>query len=83
MSELRPPLPPPLSHKGIQFVRGASRPGEVSPELLSIIAATLHKALPPGDFSVDGSGNLTFSHNEASSLWRSAGRLEAIERSTR
>jgi hypothetical protein len=83
MSELRPPLPPPLSHEGIRFVRGTNRPGEVSQEVLSLIAATLHKALPPGDFSVDGSGNLTFSCNETSSLWRSAGRLEAIERSTR
>ena len=82
MSELRPPLPPPLSHEGIRFVRGASRREEVSSEILSIIATALHKALPVGDFSVDGSGNLTFSHSEASSLWRSAGRLEAIERST-
>jgi hypothetical protein len=83
MSELRSPLPPPLSHEGIRFLRGTNRSGEVSQEVLSLIAATLHKALPQGDFSVDSSGNLTFSYHEASSLWRSAGRLEAIERSTR
>ena len=83
MITLRPPLPTPLSHDGIRFVIGATRAGEVSQEILSRIASTISAALPPGDFTVDSAGNLTFSSSEQSSLWRSSGRLEAIERSTR
>lgn len=83
MSELRPPLPPPLSHDGIRFVLGTTRSGEVSQETLSLIASTLSNGLPPGDFTVDASGNLIFTNNETPSLWRSSGRLEAIDRSSR
>lgn len=83
MSALRPPLPPPLSHEGIRFVMGTSQSGDLAQETLALIAATLHRALPQGDFTVDGSGNLTFTSNESPSLWRAAGRLDAIERSTR
>ncbi|MEY4669421.1 MAG: hypothetical protein RL518_2120 [Pseudomonadota bacterium] len=62
---------------------GTTRSGELDQETVSLIAATLHRALPHGDFTVDGSGNLTFASDEAPSLWRATGRLEAIVRSTR
>ncbi len=83
MSNLRPPLPPPLSHEGIIFVPGAVRSGELSHETLSLIASALGNALPPGDFTVDASGTLRFTTTESPSLWRSTGRVEAIERSSR
>jgi hypothetical protein len=83
MSTLRPPLPPTLSHDGIRFVLGAPHSGELSQELLSFVASTLCRGLPPGDFTVDADGNLLFSSSELPSLWRSSGRLEAIDRSTR
>jgi hypothetical protein len=83
MSKLRPPLPPPLSHEGILFVPGAVRSGEISQETLSLIASALGNALPAGDFTIDASGTLHFSTTESPSLWRSVGRLEAVERSPR
>jgi hypothetical protein len=83
MSNLRPPLPPPLSHEGIQFVAGTVRAGELSHDTLSLIASAFGNALPPGDFTVDGSGTLHFTTAESPSLWRSAGRVEATERSPR
>ena len=82
MSTLRPPLPPPLTHDGITFIPGGAT-GEISPNVLHSIAAALSAALPQGDFDVSTSGNLIFSHGEPSSQWRSAGRLEGIDRSTR
>jgi len=83
MSNLRPPLPPPLSHEGIIFVPGAVRPGDISQETLLLIASALGNALPPGDFTVDATGTLHYTTTESPSLWRAAGRLEAIERSVR
>lgn len=82
MSTLRPPLPPPLTHDGITFIRGDAS-GEISPEVLNVIASALSAALPPGDFEVSASGHLTFVHGEPPSLWRSACRLAGIDRSTR
>lgn len=82
MSTLRPPLPPPLTHEGITFVRGDAS-GVLSPNILHSIATALSAALPQGDFEVSASGNLIFSHGEPPSQWRSAGRLEGIDRSTR
>ncbi len=83
MSNLRPPLPPPLSHEGILFVPGAVRSGEISHDTLALIASVLGNALPPGDFTVDATGTLHYTTTESPSLWRAAGRLEAIERSVR
>lgn len=83
--ELKPPLPPPLSHEGIQFIApiGVS---ELSPQLLAAIGTALQSLLPAGDFETAPDGRLSFSHNshkaEPLSLWRQAGLLEGIERST-
>ena len=82
MSTLRPPLPPPLTHDGIAFIRGDAA-GEISPTVLNSIASALSAALPQGDFEVSASGNLIFSLGELPSQWRNAGRLEGIDRSTR
>jgi len=83
MSVLRPPLPPPLSHDGIEFVLGRSTSGHLPPEILVQIASAISAALPPGDFEVAPSGHLVFSQDGPSSRWFTAARLESIDRSAR
>ena len=82
---LRPPLPPPLSHDGILFTLDlGSLNAALSEETLVAIASSLQTLLPPGDFTVDAAGALLFrtTNTPAVSLWRQAGLLEGIDRSS-
>jgi hypothetical protein len=81
--ELRPPLPPPLSHDGITFVKGISddsRP--LSAETVSAIAAAINVLLPQGDFVATSDGRLQLLEPQASP-WLTTARIEAIERDPR
>ena len=78
--ELRPPLPPPLSHDGIIFVMPKATGRGLGPEVLSAIAAAISAALPPGDFAVSPDGRLVYQASGAESLWYRSGLLEAMER---
>jgi len=80
--DLRPPLPPHLAHEGIQFVM--ARSAQLSNETVAAIGAALQALLPHGDISILPSGEMELSSGEAGSdarsLWRTAGRLEGVER---
>lgn len=80
MPELRPPLPPPLSHSDIRFINGADRSNQISERDLREIAAALSAALPADDFEVAEDGRIIFSPSAQTSAWSIAGRLEGIAR---
>ncbi len=82
--ELRPPLPPPLSHEGITFVKSPSRHATaLSPNTVVAIATALNQLLPSGDFVVTGDGRLELIESGVPSAWSVAARLEAVERDPR
>jgi hypothetical protein len=71
--KLRPPLPPPLSHDGIQFVRPLPRaPDHLTPQEVAAIALALHDALAPADHPTPA----TVSHQ-----WRVTAAMESVARS--
>jgi hypothetical protein len=87
---LRPPLPETLTHDGITFIFDSSsltsEGGEISHEVLALIAAGLQVALPEGDLTVNQSGQLTRINESAQptqpgSLWYKLGLIEGIDRS--
>lgn len=84
--ELRPPLPPPLSHAGIAFIVPVANGETPLPSpMIAAIASALHAVLPPGDCVTLPNGQLVFSsgstNSQHQSVWHTAGLLEAIERS--
>jgi hypothetical protein len=82
--ELRPPLPPPLSHEGITFVKSPPRHATaLSPNTVVAIAMALNQLLPSGDFVATGDGRLELQGAGASSAWSVAARLDAVERNPR
>lgn len=83
MANLRPPLPPPLSHEGITFVAGGAPGSEIPDTVLAEIARALGAALPAGDFEVSPSGLLIYAESESPSQWRATGRVESVERGLR
>ncbi len=80
--ELRPPLPPPLSHDGITFVMPKILSASPPEAVISAIAAALASMLPPGDFAASADGRLVFHASGAESLWYQAGLLQAMERAS-
>lgn len=82
--ELRPPLPPPLTHEGVIFVKSPPRRAPaLSPNTVVAIATALNQLLPSGDFVVTGDGRLELIESGAHSAWCVAARLEAVERDPR
>ena len=82
--ELRPPLPPPLSHEGITFVKSPPRHvAALSPNTVVAIATALNQHLPSGDFVVTGDGRLEIIESGVPAAWCVAARLEAVERDPR
>ena len=78
--ELRPPLPPPLSHDNIPFIPPLKRGTTASAAEVTAIAAALSALLPPGDFVVRPDGKALFSPVPTPSTWTSTARLEGLQR---
>lgn len=79
--ELRPPLPPPLSHSGITFVFGSfDQAFTLSPATVCAIAAALTNILPAGELSVAPDGRILCCSETVRSIWHQTGLLEGLER---
>ena len=79
MATLRPPLPPPLSHEGIEFVAGSPTGSRLSHRDIVALAYAVNELLPPGDL-VSLGGSLTAVERCEATPWTLAARLEAIDK---
>ncbi len=90
---LRPPLPAPLSHNGIQFFLDERACGNttnpLSERVIAAIASCLQTVLPPDkDLFVDTNGSISAAPassrvSQSLSLWYYAGLLDGVERNIR
>jgi hypothetical protein len=89
---LRPPLPPPLTHDNIRFVihdsSASNKP--IDAEIVAVIGAALQSVLPSGDLAVASDGSIIQAFNSQeeiqnssrnASLWYQAGLIAGIDRS--
>jgi hypothetical protein len=78
--KLRPPLPPPASHKDAEFISvQPPAAAALSDEVVAAIATTVSMLLPAGDLARAPTGHLRCTM-QAESAWTLAARLEGVAR---